>query len=461
MDSIEALIKAGCSYQYLYEYFNPAEYFDEVYCLSPVGYGITPVGEMIKRENVFYIQAKQEEFYKIINKIQPDIVRSYGGRGCCDLAVANRVKGIPVVVSVHDPNPELISHSLIYADYIICVSETVKKAVRKKLIIDEFDLKVIPNRIDVNVLKKTLNVEYRKKMEKKYGEGKYILHVGRKCFAKNLETVIKSLKYLPKEYKAIFLGNGEAEKYEELARIEGVVERCYFEKAVSKKDLIEYYSWCDCMCTPSRYEGFGFVFIEAAACECVIITSNIGAMNEYLCNGKNAYLVDRYEDEKVLAEKIEKACDDTEENREIKKQARKVGLRFSKDVVDRQDVLFYENIISEKKDNESICKLVEDIKYKKIIIFGAGKRGGEIHRQCEKGKVAWLVDTNPEKTGELIDGIKVISYEQLKEIHSNYLVVVSPEKRDEIEEMLLRDGINFCNMEVYLILKGRIEEENQ
>ena len=40
------------------------------------------------------------------------------------------------------------------------------------------------------------------------------------------------------------------------------------------------------MCTPSKWEGFGLVFVEAAACGAKIITSDVPPMNEYFSNGK-------------------------------------------------------------------------------------------------------------------------------------------------------------------------------
>lgn len=457
MDSIEALIKSGCSYQYLYEYFNPAGYFDEIYCLSPIGYGITTINEIIKIENVYYVQASEEQFYKIIEKISPDVVRAYGGRGCCDLAIANKVKNIPIVVSVHDTNTELISHSLIYADYIICVSEAVKKAVKNKLMIDEARLQVIPNRIQTDIFKRRSDTKYELWLEEKYGKGRHILHVGRKAAQKNLDTLIKSIRYLPEEYKVIFLGNGNIKEYKELAINEEVEERCFFEPAVCKEELINFYNWCDCMCTPSRYEGFGFVFIEAAACECMIVTSNIGPMNEYLCNEKSAYLVDQYENEKELAQIIQVACEVTEKNKEIRKEARKVGLKFSKIVIDQMDVLFYEKVAGEKYDNKCLSNLIEKIENRQVIIFGVGKRGLRLKTFIERKEIAYWVDTDQKKIDKLIDGIKVISYEQLKKIHLKYLVVISPEKRTEIEKMLIRDKISCCNMEVYLILKNRLK----
>ncbi|MCM1263808.1 MAG: glycosyltransferase [Butyrivibrio sp.] len=113
-----------------------------------------------------------------------------------------------------------------------------------------------------------------------------------------------------------------------------------------------YYSWCDCMCTPSRWEGFGYVFIEAAACESAIVTSDIGPMNEYLTNGKDSLLVAYYENPEKIAETCLKVCSNSKEVIEMKKAARQVGLRFEKSKVDKQEIEIYKKVIGKDSGNQ-------------------------------------------------------------------------------------------------------------
>lgn len=351
-DPMSAYIEKGQTYEYYREYFNPGGYFDKVYCISPWKSEVDKVGELE------FICARPTRFHSIIKKLKPDVVRAYGGYHCSDWACISKVKNIPVLVSVHDTDPNLIHHSLIYADHIICMSTAVKEAVHKKLNIPYEKMTVMPNRVDLDVFRHQVNEVWMHKLDAMYGKGKNILHIGRKQEQKNLDTVIKSLQYLPQEYKVLCIGQGDDREYVELAKKSGVFERCIFIPSVKRDELPYYYSWCDCMCTPSRWEGFGMVFMEAAACECAIITSNIGPMNEYLENEKNAILVDEYENPEIIAKAIEKACEDTEFIAQMRKEARKVGEMFEKEAIDKREKEIYKMVI----ERGSVTKKVTNIK---------------------------------------------------------------------------------------------------
>ena len=110
----------------LREYYNPQNMFDKVYLFSPrekntreaYGMSVVPTG-----------------YYQLADKIKKtgvSVVRAYGGFWAADMACRNRVPGVPIIVSVHDPSPELIHQSVCYADYVFCVSEIVAQAAIKK-----------------------------------------------------------------------------------------------------------------------------------------------------------------------------------------------------------------------------------------------------------------------------------------------------------------------------------------
>jgi glycosyltransferase involved in cell wall biosynthesis len=100
------------------------------------------------------------------------------------------------------------------------------------------------------------------------------------------------------------------------------------------------------MCTPSLWEGFGIVFIEALACEAVVVTSDISPMNEYITNNYNGILVKDYQDPIALAEAISKACTEPALRSVIKKNARQSVGNFSKEKVDQLEKDLYERFIS-------------------------------------------------------------------------------------------------------------------
>ena len=435
-------INKGRTYQYLEEYYNPMGYFDEVYCLSPGGETET-IGK------VHYIQADPKDFKEIIKKINPCVVRAYGGYRCCDWAVASRIEDVPVVVSVHDTNPELLHSSIKYADYIICMSEAVKEFVLNEVDVEESKVCIMPNRVDTDLYSKQVNESAFAQLDAKYGNGKKIVHVGRKVKQKNLDTVIKAMQYVPNDYKVIFIGQGNVEEYKELSEQYGVSEQIFFVDHLSNKELSLYYSWCDCMCVPSRWEGFGMVFIEAAACECAIVTSNIAPMNEYLENNVNALLVDEYENPEKLAEAIKQACSNDVNMQKIKANARKVGLKFEKNRIDKQEISIYKEVISNGADNQLLNKINDERnKMKKpIILFGAGNKGREYLQSISKEKVAFIVDNDIEKVGKSLEGIEIISYSTLLNIYEKYTIIVTPADSKEIEKKLMSDQIEYMLLE--------------
>lgn len=347
-DPIQAYIDKGRSYKFLDEYYNPGGFFDEVICLSPWG---DKRDEVISK--IRYIKASPFDFARIIEKIKPDIIRGYGAYCCADWISINKVKGIPTVVSVHDTNPELIHESLSYADAVICMSRAVEDAVRKLVPNVTDNIWVMPNRIDTEVYKKTIDEDYFKSLDQRFPGKYHLLHVGRKEEQKNLDTVIKAMKYLDEDIVTVFVGQGDIEKYRQMTMDEGVSDRCFFVARVESNELPLWYSWCDCMCTPSRWEGFGYVFIEAAASEAAIVTSNIGPMNEYLTNDENAILVDDYENPEEIADAVKRVINNPEQTMAMKKNARKVGLAFEKDAVDRQEIEIYEKVISLKANDRN------------------------------------------------------------------------------------------------------------
>lgn len=345
-EPIVSYIEKGRTYEFLDEYYNPGGYFDEVYCLSPWG---EKEEEIIG--NTHYIKASPVRFAKIIKKIKPDVIRGYGGYCCADWISISKVKNVPTIVSVHDTNPDLIFDSLKYADAIICMSSIVKEAIFEKVKINTNQVWVMPNRIDIDLFSPVSDEIFFGQLNQRFGNGKHILHIGRKTEQKNIDTVIKALKYLSEDITCIFVGRGDSKIYQALAQSEGVLERCHFIERIPNQELPLWYSWCDCFCTPSRWEGFGYVFIEAAACETAIVTSNIAPMNEYLTNGKDSILVDDYENPEKIAQAILKAISDTESNHIMKKNARMISLKFEKSLVDDQEMDIYKKVIDGPVNN--------------------------------------------------------------------------------------------------------------
>ena len=334
-DPISAYERAG--YDWLHRYYNPLGYFGEVIALSPRE-------EKNRQAHGMTIRHVSEQFFQsALREIAPDVVRAYGGYWPADLVVRNRLPHLPIVISVHDRLPQRIHRSVALADVVLCMSQAVRQEVMRKGV-DSEKVMALPNRIDLNRFQPYSNTSEIQKIKAAY-PGKLILHVGRKHEEKNLDTLIRSLRHLPQEYRCVFIGTGDVQSYVALANTEGVADRCYWLDHIQNQDLPHWYSACDCFCVPSRWEGFGIVFIEAAACGTPIVTSRIPPMTEYLRHGESAFLVEKYEDPKCLAKAIHRTIDDTAFSARIRIGARTAAAPFELSQVDALEVQIYREVM--------------------------------------------------------------------------------------------------------------------
>jgi hypothetical protein len=76
-----------------------------------------------------------------------------------------------------------------------------------------------------------------------------------------------------------------------------------FHKNPSNDELRKLYNSCDIFLFSSLCEGFGMPPMEAMACKCAVVTTNVGAVPDYAIDGKTA-LVSPPGDIRALAENI-------------------------------------------------------------------------------------------------------------------------------------------------------------
>ncbi len=351
-ESIRSYLAVGQDYATISRYFNPAGFFDEVYCVSPWG-----DRKEDKIDGITYIKANPLFFKRIIKEINPSVVRAYGGYHCADWAAISKVDDIPTVVSLHDTNKNIMFKSITFADAVICTAECVKNAFLEKYRYEEERIYIKPNWVNLQRFHRVSDDdEYLIKLKNTYGDGKHILHVGRKSEQKNLDTLIKAMRYVDAD--CIFVGRGDTDKYIKMAKEYGVDSKCIFIDSVPNDELKFYYTWCDCMCTPSRWEGFGIVFIEAEACESIVITSNIPPMNEYLVNNQNAILIDDYENDQKLASILNNVLNNTEKYSDMRSKARIMAEKFDQGKIDILEADIYDRIIQKGSKNKHCNNLI-------------------------------------------------------------------------------------------------------
>lgn len=317
------------------EYYNPNNYFDVVYCVS--------AWEAHSREahGLKIIPVKSgRDFRRKLKSIKPDLVRAYGGYKAAELACLNKLPNVPVVVSLHDPVPNRLYHSVNYADAIICMSKALLEIAKSRYEKVE-NINYLPNRLYRKAELKTFN-------ESESYEPK-LLFVGRLTQAKNLDTVIRALKYLSK-WKLTIVGSGDREKYEKLAQKNGVESQINWIESLPNDQIAKLMKNHSVFCVPSKWEGFGVVFLEAVSVGIPVVTSDIPPMNEYLSRDVVSFVKD-YENPSVLAKNIESALNKPSDK--LIDYAKHIQEKFSYNAVASNEIEIYRSVLDHRTFKKS------------------------------------------------------------------------------------------------------------
>jgi 1,2-diacylglycerol 3-alpha-glucosyltransferase len=165
-------------------------------------------------------------------------------------------------------------------DLIISPAEYIKADLKK----NHFDKKtitipspvadLIPEKIPQLKLKKMLKLPVSKKI---------LLCVSRLAPEKDLDLLIKSMKYIDKEFVLVFVGAGNQEKeLKDLTRKLFLKARIIFVGNVPHNKINRYYQAADYFYYSSISETQGLIFLESAICGLPIIAVDSEAAREWV-----------------------------------------------------------------------------------------------------------------------------------------------------------------------------------
>lgn len=350
-EPLELYKEKGIS-DWLEEYYNPKGYFDEVYLLSPkekskrfqYGMHIIPVASM-------------RHFRSLLRRINPLCVRSYGTYWATQYAVLNRLNNIPVIGSIHDTNPNIIYKSFFKADIIFSMSDATTCIVTNSGY-NKDNVHTIGNRLDFKKFCK-INDDSIREIRAKFPIGNMLLFIGRLTYQKNIETIIKSLALLPSDYFLVLIGPGSNSIYKKLGTDLDVLDRLFFVGSVNNSSLPIWYNACDVFVSPSRWEGFGVTLLEAAACQCKIVTSNISPINEFiLAEDLGIRLLDDYLSKLDVANAIQE-LQQLAEAEHLKSNSTYTYIKgkFSYSAVCDQEIEVYSKIVNENFEQSFVAQI--------------------------------------------------------------------------------------------------------
>ena len=212
-----------------------------------------------------------------------------------------------VVMTVHDLIPILfpqwhilrrrlyfahfLKYRFRYVDHFIAVSENTKADLTRCFGINREKISVIHNGIGVHFSPGGSRRD------------DYILAVGTIEPRKNLLRLMQAFVRLKDKYhinhQLVIAGTIGWKCKRELKLIESYPSSIKMLGYVSDQDLVNLYRNAVCMVYPSLYEGFGLPVIEAMACGCPVITSNLSSLPEVAGDAAlsiNPYNIDEISD---------------------------------------------------------------------------------------------------------------------------------------------------------------------
>lgn len=198
------------------------------------------------------------------------------------------------------------------ANYIITVSDFSKGELIKTYRIPEGKIHVVPNAV---------SGEFNETLKEKRN---YILAVSSPAYHKNFHGLVRAFKKSKIQAELKIIGKA-ASNFSHID--EGTADkRIDYLGRVDDRTLVELYQHARAFVFPSFYEGFGIPPLEAQACGCPVVSSNLASMPEVLQD--SAEFFDPTSDDAII-KAIENVLDNNLRSCELVEKGRGNLNRFS------------------------------------------------------------------------------------------------------------------------------------
>jgi glycosyltransferase involved in cell wall biosynthesis len=220
------------------------------------------------------------------------------------------------------------------ADALVCVSANTADCVRRELDVQPKRIHVVNNIVSSEF--RPADPEERRRLKRElFGEAEFVmLHVGKPSHYKNRIGVMQVFKRLRARHPGCKLAITGVPPTEEEAAILGntsVISGVSTHLPAGREQVRDLYCAADMLIFPSLYEGFGWPPIEAMACDCPVLSSSCGSLQEVV--GDGGLMVDDPHNHDAFTDAASEILRDSALRRELIGRGRKNTLRFAKDIV--------------------------------------------------------------------------------------------------------------------------------
>lgn len=251
------------------------------------------------------------EIYRLVKKVQPDIVHCHSSKVGALASVAGRLAGAGVVYTAHGFvfREELPMHTKVFYQWVervaslfrhkvIAVSESDAEAARTRRVVNAKKLEVIPNGIDVELDEQLFDALVAKKILGEWcgtdlSGTKIILSIANFYPVKNIPLLIKAFDFVaPRvpEARLILVGDGlQRQMCEKIVKENQKLSHKVF--FVGKRmDAYRVLRAADVLCLASTKEGMPYVVLEAKLAGTPVVATRVGGVPE-MGEGPDLHLV--------------------------------------------------------------------------------------------------------------------------------------------------------------------------
>ncbi len=219
------------------------------------------------------------------------------------------------------------------SDYIICVSEELKKYV--KSMVHNKRISVISGGVDTDFFYPLKN---KRELKKGFGlsNKKTILYVGLINKIKGIESLLKASKEIKDiDFETVIAGTGPDLQYYKKMKNEMNLNNVKFLGFVEDNKMNKLFNSADVFCLPSKWEGLPLTLLEAMSSGLVCIATDVGDIKKVIINNKNGFIVEK-NNYNFFIKNLKKTILNSD-NIKIKKEAIKtVKESYSYDIISRK-----------------------------------------------------------------------------------------------------------------------------
>lgn len=308
--------------------------------------------------SMFAFLLKNVNRYKVVH------VHAYMGGEADIVAIACKLRNIPMVLTAHDMVTTQSGFvTILKGIYDKTLGKiplnTCKKALADTLEnVREYRSLGVPGKKIVII--PGAGVDYERFARRQRSESlieelgnpeKIVLFVGRLLEYKGAQYIIHAIKEITREYpktKFIFVGEdwGYKDQLVDLAKDLGVIDLCIFTEMVSEEKLLDFYATSDVFVLPSIIEGFGLVTVESIASGLPIILADAKGLKHTLSNIGGYPLRMSRNVPKQIAEHVKRVFSDPDVE-EIERRREVVRKHYTYTEVAKQHLKVYEQLIGE------------------------------------------------------------------------------------------------------------------